>query len=298
MVNLAARSSSDERESIYRRNVEPLASVIERIAEAEARRDSGAKARAVAELARFLGQTLAGCALLGARRAVLLAESIVPKPDTFATEVKLFVPRVPFTEAVDDVLSRMPQLRGLYERVSDIYAKTHAFVLAKSADIEITKRVQKAIGEEIRDGQERGVVRRAIAAIGGWTQAYAETVFRNNAGNAYSAGTWAQAQDPDVREVMPAFQFSAVRDADTRPNHAAAHGLIARTDDPIWDHFYPLLGHRCRCDAPLISKYELERLGLYDPKTGIVTRRLPADFAHAHADEGFVVGNPMRRITT
>lgn len=302
---MTVRQASAEREDVYRKSVAPLTACIERIAAAIARGDEGGHAKALGDFARYMGQTLSICALLGARRTLLLARAQSREGANFtaahfATAVPALVPAVPFLEAIEDLVSREPKLAQTWKEVSALYNREHAFALAKSADIEITKRVQRKVAQAIEEGGERGAVRRAIMDLGPFTEDYADNVFRTNAATAYTAGTFKQAQDPDVAEVMPAFEFTSARDVDVRKNHRAADGLVAATHDPIWDTFAPPIGYRCRCSIDLVSKYELDRRGLLgDVGPGgfrAVVRRFPSDFANASPDKNFRTGGIAMRI--
>ena len=148
------------------------------------------------------------------------------------------------------------------------------------ADGKSTQDVENAI-LDIGESADMGAVR-------DWTRAYAGTCFRTNASTGYSNGRFEQAQDPDVKEVIPAFKFAALHDDRTRPWHEAAHGLIADTLDPIWATFRPPIGWNCRCSPNFISKFELERLGLLE--NGRVRRHVPPTFGSAHPDPGFRPG--------
>ncbi len=50
-------------------------------------------------------------------------------------------------------------------------------------------------------------------------------------------------------EKNPFLQYQAVMDANTRPEHAALHGVIKRYDDDFWDKYYPPNGWGCRCEV-------------------------------------------------
>lgn len=56
------------------------------------------------------------------------------------------------------------------------------------------------------------------------------------------------------KEVFPYLRFIAVMDANTRPDHAAANGIIRPVDDPIWGELQPPLDWNCRCRIEQVSK--------------------------------------------
>lgn len=55
------------------------------------------------------------------------------------------------------------------------------------------------------------------------------------------------------------WEYVAVLDNRTRPEHAQLHGLIYRYDDPFWASFYPPNGWRCRCRVNALSDYNLKK---------------------------------------
>lgn len=72
----------------------------------------------------------------------------------------------------------------------------------------------------------------------------AETIFRTNVLSAYAGAKLAQIAE--IPDKFPAWQYSAIMDARTRPDHAALDGQIFSMDDrdywPPWDY-------NCRCSA-------------------------------------------------
>ena len=89
---------------------------------------------------------------------------------------------------------------------------------------------------------------KVIQQLGDFTRSYANTVYRTNLNTAYTAGRFQQAQEPGVRTVLPAMERWEIMDSavrrgrpidgpkgGTKENHAAAHGLVAATTDPIWN---------------------------------------------------------------
>lgn len=211
------------------------------------------------------------------------------------------LPPVVFEEAIQDLYDREPYAAeaGIVPRsIQDVWAN-HGFALAKSSSLEITKQVQQVLGQIYRHGEfntprmGRDVIQSVIGRMQGWSNAYAENIMRTTGATVYTAGRFIQVSDPAVKRVIPAFRYSAVRDADVRDNHAAAHGLTAGVDDPIWDRFAPPLGFNCRCDLVMVDASELRKSGLLD-KHGNVTRWTPATFAYAHPDPGFSPGGRRR----
>lgn len=272
--------------------------------------NTDAQAAALDYLARVLGGIMSVSELAGRIRTLHEARIRGWRPDTL---VKIDVsnaktqtlPPVVFEEAIQDLYEREPYAReaGLVPRsIQDVWA-SHGFALAKSSSLEITKKTQEVLGMIYRHSEfntprlGREIIHEVVGRMEGWSRAYAENIFRTTGATVYTAGRFQQVSDPAVKKVIPAFRFSAVRDADVRDNHAAAHGLVAGVDDPIWDRFAPPLGFNCRCDLVMVDRYDLEKLGLLD-KHGNVTRWTPASFAYAHADPGFSPGGRRRSYAT
>lgn len=196
------------------------------------------------------------------------------------------VPSTTFEEAVQSVLARRPELGRAYRAATATYTPGNAFTMAKAVSEEQLVRVRDAIGAAIRDGATLTEAREAVAGLGDWTTSYAETVYRNAVARAYAEGRLVQARDPDVALVAPAVMFQAVQDADVRPNHAAAHGLVAGPDDPVWATLRPPLGHNCRCGLRLVDRIEAESLGILDSAGRVRPATLPPG---AHPDPGWRV---------
>jgi SPP1 gp7 family putative phage head morphogenesis protein len=253
---------------------------------------------ALLDLSDLIQRTMILADLHGRKRLLMEADSAKRKSSKFASvpDSTPIVPNIPFEEAVEDILSREPRLARSSEEVARMYSSQRVFAMARSVELRLTERVQQAVADLIKGKRTSGkteneILRMAAEESHDWTRAYAATVYRTNAATAYNNGRFAQAKDEDVREVIPAMQFTAILDDRTRPNHRAAHGLIAPTDDPIWNWIAPPIGFQCRCSADFVSVYELERRGLI--QNGRVVRYVPPTFSEAHADSGFTV----RRIS-
>lgn len=257
---------------------------------------------ALANLQTVFAQTMTLADLLGRRRLLLesdVSEHVKGLPDFLFRETAVF-PHVQFEEAIRNLTSREPRLAKrdngtpLWKQVAELYQERHSFALAQSADLQLTQRVQRLIVNFAQRGATLSDAETAISEIGGWTKAYAETVYRTNLSTAYTAGRFSQAQDPDVARVIGAFQYTAAKDSDVRrgrpqdngENHLAADGLIASTTDPIWDSAAPPSGHNCRCTVRMVPRSELKARGLVDG-SGAVRRLLPASFASYRRGKGF-----------
>lgn len=303
----------------------PLAQKVESFAESAARRfqsalrdlaeaylthDAEQHANALRRTQEFIGGILILANLMGRKSTLAMygkAESrngsnlsIAPSIELAVAPKFTNVPKVEFSEAINDILIREPKLMlGGWREVADLYATEHAFAMAHQADMKIVKRVQQAIAESIRKGNPIPKAAKEINAIlnevGDYTRAYSELVFRTNASTAFTAGQFQQAADPAVADLIMAFEFVAVEDADTRPNHLAANGLVAPTRDRIWNTFAPPIGHACRCGLIARDRFWLEAEGLID-RNGNVRRRIPPNFSQARPDPGFGMGRPDRQL--
>lgn len=167
--------------------------------------------------------------------------------------------------AVEDLLAREPMLALSAEAVRDAYGAQHGFALAKAMDLTITNAARDIVERGIREGRSSGAPE-TIAALGDWSRAYGATVYRTNVATAYSAGRQHEARFMRDAGLLAALRFSATLDSDVRPNHRAAHGLVADVDDPVWDQLSPPLGYNCRCaifpvDAADIPPQSLDAAG-------------------------------------
>lgn len=270
-----------ELEKLSEASTTPLARAMSELARSVVDGDVRAQDSARARLAVLMRQTLRYAILLGRRRVLLEADAATAKASRedrrrqllencsatrllesglgispFATSnegakpgkrlefaAPLQMPKTAFDEAIADLLGREPRLAFGYEAVQILYADQHAFALAKSIDIEVTKRVQQAMTTMLRQGTTLESAQDVIGQLGRWTRSYADTVYRTNVATAYSAGRFVQAADPDVEDVFKAFEFVTAGDVDVRHNHEAGHGSIASTRDPIWDRMAPPLGY-------------------------------------------------------
>ena len=81
-----------------------------------------------------------------------------------------------------------------------------------------------------------------------------------------------------VKKERPYWEYDAVNDRRTRPEHKALDTLVYPADHKFWDTYYPPNGFLCRCGVMTLSVRELEREGL------TVRTKIPAG---VKVDEGF-----------
>lgn len=156
------------------------------------------------------------------------------------------IPAVTFDQAVADIAKRSarwgPRLTANAKKVAALYAKEHVFALAKSTSLKVTERVQQMLAEALAKGKPMPKVVDAITKLGDWSKAYSTNIYRTNLTAAYTAGRFAQANDPDVKDAFPALRYVSVCDSDARPTHCAMDGAIAAVNDPVWGKWAPPAG--------------------------------------------------------
>jgi SPP1 gp7 family putative phage head morphogenesis protein len=87
-----------------------------------------------------------------------------------------------------------------------------------------------------------------------------KTIYRTNIQTSYMAGRYkTQAENTDNR---PYWQYVAVMDRRTRPEHAMLNGRVFSYDDPFWNDFYPPNGWGCRCRVRALSENNIQERNL------------------------------------
>lgn len=292
--------AQDELELLLSSSAAPLERALSRVEVARIRGDDKGRERAERELGRLLADLQGAADLLGRRRLLLEAQAATGRK-AFADEVRGFVPAVPFGEAAEDVLRRYPVLAPGWRATASAY-EAGGFAAARAASALVAERIQEVIVRAVNQGTIQWQAERAIVAAletgadlaldvgidpAGFTRAYSETVFRTNVASAYARGRIEQAQDPAFRSAIGAWRFVTAGDEDTRGNHAAADGLVAALDDPVWSELRPPLGYNCRCALELVPRAEALAAGAIDPAGNVIPARVPPG---ATADRGFRAG--------
>lgn len=284
---MALRQSVDELAELADNSVESFSRALRRVVRSQLGETD--RQAALGHLATVFSETMTLADLLGRRRLMLELRAAGSGPGDlppvlFAEQPT--IPRLTFLEAVRDLTSRAPLEGFNWRQVAEIYQTRQGFALARSADVALTERVQKTIERFLRQGIQLRNAEKIIAEMGGFTTAYAETVYRTNLSTAYSAGRFDQAARPEVAVVIGAFEYVTARDSDVRrsrpedsgENHLAAHGFIAATTDAIWDRVAPPSGYSCRCSLRMVPRDELKERRLVED-SGKVKRLIPSGFS-------------------
>lgn len=160
--------------------------------------------------------------------------------------------------AIDDVVSGLLTKTGMsifdLEPVRDRYrARASAVVqgLRESVSEEVNETVEQAIRDNLHVGAAIGRVRERMETIGmtpdrPWM---IENLIRTQTQIAYGAGRVLESRDPAISEILWGWQYVAVGDDRTRPNHMALDGVRLPKDDPRWNEIMPPSGFNCRCSV-------------------------------------------------
>ena len=163
----------------------------------------------------------------------------------------------------------------------DIWQEAHnkTFAVAKVVRKEILNDIRSAVDKALEEGKTFHEFQKELKPIlqkkGWWgeqivvdTKGNAEkvqlgslyrlkTIYRTNMQTSYMAGRYqTQIENADNH---PYWEYVAVLDSRTRPEHAQLNGLIYRYDDPFWSAFYPPNGWGCRCRVRALSKNQVKK---------------------------------------
>jgi hypothetical protein len=229
-----------ELERVYKHVSQDVTDSIEGMFRAHATQDQRLRARSMEKYTRSVRWIQAYADLLGRRRILLLAKEaerrigkakVSESPFGDRLEVEQYaarydvgfeldvpeVPRVPFEQALDDLIDRFPvgirsDLKNKGWEVAKIYSREQAFALAEVSDQYVARRVQNIIGDVLDKGlsMERAV-EQVFEEAPEASHAYARTVTRTNISSSYSAGTFQQVADPVIKTSVDARREQSAR---------------------------------------------------------------------------------------
>lgn len=194
----------------------------------------------------------------------------------------------PFEEAIAEVVELTPLSAETALEVTAAYGRRE-FTLRQGIALDVVERVREKIASMLREGaivRDFQQVAREFGA-GFTSDAYAETVFRTEVTRAQSAGRLRQASSPELRDFVVAFQYHAVGDARTRPNHLAIDGKQFATNHPAWASLTPPLGFNCRCRIFMVTRPDARRSGRLDEAGAFRSDSFPVP--GGEPDKGFEV---------
>lgn len=87
-------------------------------------------------------------------------------------------------------------------------------------------------------------------------------IYETNLRQSYHAGREAQMADPELQRRRPYGLYRHGGSDEPRDEHKEKDGMVVRLDDPWWDVWSPQNGWGCSCKKFMISKREVENLGL------------------------------------
>jgi SPP1 gp7 family putative phage head morphogenesis protein len=243
------------------------------------------------DLAKLLGDTNYLADLFGRRRTLLNTDAIARRRGAKLIDyTSPVIPHVDPDDAIEAILARYPRIARDSSEVSRLYREGRAFALAGETELKVVGHIRDTVARLTKEGKSvdeatAELLKESGALLRDWTRSFAETVYRTNISTAYTDGRRKMAEDPDIYEITPAWKYHAILDATVRPNHKAAHGLIADKFWPEWKTYAPPLSWNCRCSLLEMDAFELKRQGLL--KDGRVVLWKPPGFDAAGPDPGF-----------
>jgi len=167
---------------------------------------------------------------------------------------------MPFEQGLENFMSRVPVLADNAQELREKYAADKVVGAVRAAEIIIVEKVKRILAEGLAAGRTANEIQALLEQAGKeFSASYAETVQRTNMNTAYSEGRIEQAKKPVFRDIVGGFEFRAVGDAVTRPQHDFLDRMrSSQDDDALWDVFKSPLDYNCRCALVAISRAEIK----------------------------------------
>ena len=167
----------------------------------------------------------------------------------------------------------------------EVYADAHAraFTVAKMTDIELLSDTKKLLENALKEGKSYSSFKKEAQELfnkKGWTgfqevenpktgekqtvelgtPSRIKKIYDCNMRSAYAVGRYHE--QLEEMDVAPYWQYVAILDKHTRPEHRALNNKVFRADDPFWQNFYPPNGWNCRCYVRNLTKGQVIKEGL------------------------------------
>ena len=222
--------------------------------------------------------------------------------------MRLTLEPLPMAEAQQFWRDKVKLGAGEFAKLSH-ESKTRAFAISGIAKGDELDTVFGSLQAAIDKGIPFGDFKKECGAIferRGWTGKRAwrvDNIFRTNVQTAYNVGHYRQLTDPD--SPFAYWRYSAINDSRTRPTHLAMDGRTWRTDNPVWDTWFPPNGYRCRCSVIGVTQRQVDARGVtieqHDPTNRLIEpidpgtgNRMPA--RQLLPDPGFATRSEERRV--
>lgn len=173
----------------------------------------------------------------------------------------------------DDVAAYLrgltPVTRDVFDGLTAAYRKD-AFTLAGVADTRLLTKIRDELADVAEQGGTAAQFDKAVsqmlsdAGVEEMSAFTLDTAFNTAMQRAYSRGRYDQMKEPEVKAVLPVWQYWTVGDNRVRPEHRVLHGFAAHADDPVWNKIYPPNGFNCRCSVVPIPASEAPK-DAHDP---------------------------------
>lgn len=175
-------------------------------------------------------------------------------------------------EAARWVSTRVPFARDEYDQL-DTDSRRIGFTVAGAVSEMAVRNVQRALAKDIEEGGTLTEFRRAVADdLPDVSPSQLEAIYRTTVGRACSAGQIAVLDHPLVVDEFPYLLYSATHDSRVREDHLEMERLglngtaVYRSDDPIWDLFFPPWSWNCRCVVVPLSVEDAAARGVEEAK--------------------------------
>lgn len=170
-----------------------------------------------------------------------------------------------FEQAVNFFRNKIPITKEEYKKLDEKY-KNLAFTIANYSNINLLNEIYNLLLTSIEEGYSLNSFKELLNTClidFGYDKENdykIDLIFRNSIQTAFQVGHYERGIEGVA--YRPYWQYDAIDDDDTRPEHKALDGKVFRVDDPFWNVWYPPNGHRCRCTVKFLSKREVENKGL------------------------------------
>lgn len=152
-------------------------------------------------------------------------------------------------------------------------ANLHAFTVARVTAMDVLVDIKSEVDRAISDGITLEEFQEKLGdrlTAKGWMTATGQgrtlapwrlqNIFRTNLASAANVGRYIQMDE--MRDRRPWWQYMAIMDRRTRPEHAAQNGKVFPASSSFWARWYPPNGFMCRCYVRSMRDKDLERRGL------------------------------------